>query len=165
VPLRSDWSADNCPIARGLDVLGDPWVLLILREAFTGTRRFERFRDDLGIAHNVLSARLRTMVDAGLLRKEPYRAERRTHHEYLLTERGADTLPILHTLLTWSNAHAPGSVMTASHTPCGAELRNGTCPACGQVPTPDTVTWHRPWHTPETTPLISSASGGPADGS
>ena len=64
--LRSDWSSENCPIARSLEVLGDPWVMLVLRQAFSGVRRFEQFREQLGVADNVLSKRLSTLVDAGL---------------------------------------------------------------------------------------------------
>ena len=69
MPLRSDWSTQRCPIARSLDVLGDPWLVLVLREAITGSRRYEQFRSSLGIADNVLTRRLNTMVDAGLLRR------------------------------------------------------------------------------------------------
>jgi DNA-binding HxlR family transcriptional regulator len=82
--LRSDWSNENCPIARSLEVLGDPWVMLVLRQAFSGVRRFEQFREQLGVADNVLSKRLSTLVDAGLLRRVPYQDQRRTRHEYVL---------------------------------------------------------------------------------
>jgi DNA-binding HxlR family transcriptional regulator len=64
MPLRSDWTGERCPIARSLEVLGDPWVMLVLRQAFSGVRRFEQLRDQLGVAENVLSKRLSTMVDA-----------------------------------------------------------------------------------------------------
>ncbi len=99
MPLRSDWSSDNCPIARALDVLGDPWSLLILRHALLGGRRYEQFRESLGVADNVLSRRLAAMVESGLLRKVPYRGEQRTHFEYALTEAGADALPVLNALV------------------------------------------------------------------
>ena len=72
------------PIARSLEVLGDPWVMLVLRQAFSGVRRFEQFRDQLGVAENVLSKRLSTMVDADC-RRVPYQDRRRTRHEYILT--------------------------------------------------------------------------------
>ena len=65
MPLRSDWSGDSCPIARSLDVVGDPWMLLILRNALLGARRYEEFRSALGVADNVLSRRLPAMVEAG----------------------------------------------------------------------------------------------------
>jgi DNA-binding HxlR family transcriptional regulator len=95
MPLRSDWTGESCPIARSLEVLGDPWVMLVLRQAFSGVRRFEQLRDQLGVAENVLSKRLSTMVDAGLLRRVPYQDRRRIRHEYVLTEAGADTFPIV----------------------------------------------------------------------
>ena len=98
MPPRSDWSGSVCPIARSLEVVGDPWVLLILRNALLGTRHYERFRDELGIADNVLSRRLQAMVDAGLLRQVPYRGPRRTHLEYHLIEAGEDLLPVLQAL-------------------------------------------------------------------
>ena len=95
MPLRSDWTGEKCPIARSLGV-GDPWVMLVLRQAFSGVRRFEQFRDQLGVAENVLSKRLSTMVDAGLLRRVPYRDRRRIRHGTVLTPRaGADTFPIV----------------------------------------------------------------------
>ena len=99
MPLRSDWTGESCPIARSLEVLGDPWVMLVLRQAFSGVRRFEQFRDQLGVAENVLSKRLSTMVDAGLLRRVPYQDRRRIRHEYVLTEAGADTFPIVTALI------------------------------------------------------------------
>ena len=63
MPLRSDWSSERCPIARSLEVLGDPWVLLVLRQAFSGVRRFDQLRSELKIADNVLSSRLARLVD------------------------------------------------------------------------------------------------------
>jgi DNA-binding HxlR family transcriptional regulator len=107
MPLRSDWSAASCPIARSLDVVGDPWVLLVLRESFRGVTRFEQFRSALGIADNVLSRRLRQMVEAGLLRRSPYHAGNRVQHEYVLTDAGSDLLPVLHALGRWGEEHRP----------------------------------------------------------
>ena len=63
MPLRSDWSGEQCPIARSLEILGDPWVLLVLRQAFSGVRRFDQLRSELKIADNVLSTRLARLVD------------------------------------------------------------------------------------------------------
>ena len=105
VALRQDWSRDPCPIARTLDVVGDPWVMLILREALLGARRFEQFRAILPIAENVLSRRLGQMVDADLLRRSPYRGKQRMHEEYVVTEAGKDLLPVLVALTNWGNAY------------------------------------------------------------
>ena len=79
MPLRSDWSEELCPVRRGLDVLGDPWIMLIMREVLHGRTRFEQIRDSIGISDAVLSRRLRLLVDEALLRKVDYQGERRTH--------------------------------------------------------------------------------------
>src|SRR4029453_3430267 len=107
MPLRSDWTTENCPIARSLEVLGDPWVVLVLRQAFSGVRRFDQLHDQLGVADNVLSKRLAPLVDAGLLRRVPYQDRRRTRSEYVLTAAGADTLPIVHALPQWCEGTRP----------------------------------------------------------
>ena len=119
MPLRSDWTGERCPIARSLEVLGDPWVMLVLRQAFSGVRRFEQFRDQLGVAENVLSKRLSTMVDAGLLRRVPYQDQRRTRHEYVLTEAGARHLPDHHRARAMGRAASAtrGSRDTDGHRP------------------------------------------------
>ena len=72
MPLRSDWSGNVCPIARGIDAGGDPWVLLILRESLAGARRFDDFKRRMDAADNVLSSRLSSMVSSGLLETRAY---------------------------------------------------------------------------------------------
>jgi DNA-binding HxlR family transcriptional regulator len=129
MPLRSDWPASVCPIARSLEVVGDPWVLLILRNALLGARHYERFRAELGIAYNALSRRLQAMVDAGLLRQVLYRGPRRTHLEYHLTEAGADLLPVLQALAWRGDTHTSGPV------PAGA-WASSTAPAATPRPRP-----------------------------
>jgi DNA-binding HxlR family transcriptional regulator len=105
--LRSDWSAKGCPIARGLDVLGDPWVMLVLGEVMSGVHRFDELREKIGAADNVLSSRLHRLVDAGLLTRQPYDSGNRTRSEYFLTEAGADALRVLNALVRWGNRHTP----------------------------------------------------------
>lgn len=161
MPLRSDWSQSTCPIARSLEVIGDPWIMLILREALQGRRRYEEFRSRLGVADNVLSRRLRAMVDAGLFTREPYRAEQRTHHEYHLTDAGRNLLPVVHALVLWGEKHTPtpagGGHMRILHTTCGQVSDTpDVCSHCGTRLEPDEVAWLRPWRTPETTPLAAS---------
>ena len=107
MPLRSDWSDRTCPIARSLDVVGDPWVMLILRQALSGVRRYDGFRAELGIADNVLSRRLQSLVDADLLRRSPYRDGNRSRDEYLLTEAGAALLPAINALVLWGEKYRP----------------------------------------------------------
>ena len=158
MPLRSDWSAATCPIARSLDVVGDPWMLLILRQSLLGVRRYEDFRSALDVADNVLSKRLTSMVRAGLLTKVRYRGERRTHHEYVITEAGADLLPVLNALLIWGEKHtgAPpsGGHMGIVHRPCGAESTSADrCSNCGEPLVAAEVSWVRQWRTPEPQPL------------
>jgi DNA-binding HxlR family transcriptional regulator len=99
-------STVNCSVARALTVVGERWTLLIIREAFDGVRRFQDFRTRLGIASNLLAARLETLVEAGVLRREPYREPGgRQRYEYHLTERGADLRPVLIALLQWGDKY------------------------------------------------------------
>lgn len=107
MPLRSDWSDDVCPIARSLDILGDPWTVLILREVFSGNHRFDTIRDRLEVADTVLSRRLRAMVAAGLLEAVAYAGSARPRYDYQLTAAGRDTRPVLKALARWGDAHNP----------------------------------------------------------
>src|ERR1700751_5306665 len=85
---RTSYEQMNCSIASALDVVGEPWTLLIVRDAFYGVRRFDDFQENLGIARNVLTARLKKLVEAGVVRKTAYR-QRPLRHEYRLTDKGA----------------------------------------------------------------------------
>lgn len=121
-----DYSTENCSIQRTLDVIGERWSLLILREAFNGVRRFEQLREHLGIADAVLSRRLHTLVDEGVLAAVPYREPgRRTRHEYRLTETGLDLYPVLIALLRWGDRHRAdpeGPAVDPVHRDCGAPV-------------------------------------------
>ncbi|WP_229052137.1 helix-turn-helix domain-containing protein [Aeromicrobium sp. Leaf350] len=155
MPLRSDWSEELCPVRRGLDVLGDPWIMLIMRDVLHGMTRFEQIRDSSGISDAVLARRLRLLVDEGLLRKVDYRGDRRTHAEYVATEAGADLLPIMHAVSMWAEKHTAlpegGGHMAIVHESCGSETTSAdTCSACGEPLRPDAVSWDKPWkHTRE----------------
>ena len=156
MPLRSDWSDAGCPIARSLDVVGDPWVLLVLREALTGATRFDQFRVALGVADNVLSRRLSAMVDGDLLVRTPYVDRHRTRHEYLLTEAGRDLLPVLQALAQWGERHRARSTrrLEVVHEVCGQTSASAdTCTRCGTRLTPETVSWRRPRDDGGLTPL------------
>lgn len=148
---RITWEDSSCPIARAADVLGEPWTLLILRNAMAGTTRFEDFRTQLGIADNVLTTRLGKLVDRGLLTKLPYRDGGRTRHEYRLTPTGSDALPVLHALAAWGDAHTTSASayrrpMQLVHTTCGGLTRPGeTCDACGKPPARDELSWRGSW--------------------
>lgn len=146
--LRSDFSAQVCPIARGVDVLGDPWALLILREVFAGNRRFDGLRTDLGIADAVLSRRLTGLVEAGLLDKIAYAGEVRPRWEYRLTAAGEATLPVLHAIARWGDAHTtapdPGRIMTVRCADCGRAAESADwCVGCGRPLTRGNTVWFR----------------------
>jgi DNA-binding HxlR family transcriptional regulator len=94
----------QCPIARSLERVGEWWSILILRDAFHGLSRFDQFQESLGIAPNILTRRLNSLVDAGLLERRRY-TERPPRDEYVLTEAGRDFGPVLWALLAWGNRH------------------------------------------------------------
>ncbi|MET0734161.1 MAG: helix-turn-helix domain-containing protein [Microbacterium sp.] len=149
MPLRSDWSDEFCPIRRSLDVVGDPWVLLIIRDALHGRGRFDALRDNLRISEAVLSRRLNAMVDAGLLARVDYRDGARTRQGYAATESAAELLPVLQQLAVWGERHtampAGGGHMAMLHE-CGSETSQGElCSACGETLRPEAMTWVKPW--------------------
>jgi DNA-binding HxlR family transcriptional regulator len=94
----------TCPVARAVDVVGDRWSLLIIRDAFDGIRRFSQFQRNLGIAKNILAVRLGNLVDAGILRTEP--ASGGGYHEYVLTDKGVDLFDLIVGLRQWGQDHA-----------------------------------------------------------
>ncbi|RXH08588.1 winged helix-turn-helix transcriptional regulator [Bradyrhizobium guangzhouense] len=98
---RTSFEGDACPIARSLEAIGDWWSLLIIREALFGVRRFGEFQSKLGMAKNILSARLRSMIDHGILETAPA-SDGSAYQEYLLTPKGRGLFPILVALRQWS---------------------------------------------------------------
>ena len=159
LPRRGDVP---CPIGRAVDVLGERWTLLILRNATVGVTRFEDFRAGLGIADNILSNRLARLVDAGLLVRVPYRDRQRTRHEYRLTTAGADVLGVLHALAGWGQEHTkpgrPAEPMRVIHRACGGDLApGGRCEACERAVERDEIAWVRPWRSPDPFPLADPA--------
>lgn len=122
-----DTDTENCPVGRALDIVGEKWSLLILRDAFNGVRRYDEFRRHLGLSEAVLADRLRKLVAAGVLRSEPYREPgARTRHEYRLTRKGVDLWPVLLALKQWGDTHAgepAGHVLDIRHTGCDAPVR------------------------------------------
>jgi len=126
-----------CPVARSLDVLGEWWTLLIIRDAFLGARRFDDFKAT-GIADNILAARLRRLCEEGLLERRLYQT-RPDRYEYLLTAKGRALAPVLAALRRWGKEWTTGPDASARlvHATCGHELHLGiTCPECGpSIPT------------------------------
>src|SRR5256714_2555545 len=119
---RDSWTADRCTIARSLDVLTTRSAFLILREAFYGTTRFDDFAQRAGISEPVTAARLRELVDDGLLEREDYREPgQRTRQRYRLTEKGADLLPALAALMQWGDKWLDerGGPVEIRHRDCG----------------------------------------------
>jgi DNA-binding HxlR family transcriptional regulator len=131
--LGNDYPGQVCSIARTLEIVGERWTVLILRDVFLGLRRFDDIRDDLGIARNVLAARLERLVAEEILVKAPYQ-ERPRRHEYRLTEKGADLWPVLFELLAWGDRHAPaaqGPPVVLRHRGCGGHVGAGrVCERC-----------------------------------
>ena len=98
---RTNLECDACPIARSLNLIGDWWSLLIIRDAFLGRRRFGEFQKNLGLAKNILTSRLRMLVEQGILAIAPA-SDGSAYQEYLLTEKGHGLFPILVALRQWS---------------------------------------------------------------
>ncbi len=119
---RSGWTADNCMIAKALDVIPTRSAFLILREAFYGTTRFDDFAERVGISEPVTAARLRELVDNGLLEREDYREPgQRTRQRYRLTDKGADLFPALVGLMEWGDRWLDdrGGPVELRHRDCG----------------------------------------------
>jgi DNA-binding HxlR family transcriptional regulator len=102
--LKRDYEGQNCSVARALEVIGERWTLLIIRDAFLGLRRFEQFQENLGIARNVLADRLNRLVDEGLLERVRY-SERPERYEYRLTRKGRDLNIALTGLRQWGDTY------------------------------------------------------------
>ncbi|MFI1677159.1 winged helix-turn-helix transcriptional regulator [Streptomyces sp. NPDC020607] len=162
--LGKDYAAQECSTARALEVVGERWTLLIVRDALYGVRRYNDFLVHLGIPRAVLAARLQTLVAAGVLDKRPCdEAPRR--HEYVVTERGEALWPVLRALGAWGRDHFSGTKPPRyfRHAACGTELgAGGDCPACGGlVPVRDVEMVPGPGLDPEPTDPVSRALAGP----
>jgi DNA-binding HxlR family transcriptional regulator len=125
--LGKDYVTQDCSLARALEIVGERWTLLIVRDALYGVRRFGQFLAHLEIPRAVLSARLQALVDAGVMAKDG--------GDYVLTEVGRELWPVVHTLARWGdrNFAGEGPCRLFFHVPCGERIRaDGTCPACGR---------------------------------
>jgi DNA-binding HxlR family transcriptional regulator len=134
--LGKDYDGQVCSMARALEVVGERWTILILRDLFMGLRRFDEIQADLGIARNVLQRRLEHLVETGVVERRIYQ-ERPARHEYRLTEKGIDLWPVTVALLQWGDKHeaAPeGPPTVLRHRDCGGELTaHRTCARCGAL--------------------------------
>ena len=130
---RTDLSHHPCSIARTLDVAGEWWTLLIIRDVAYGVRRFREIQEDLGISANVLADRLDTLVAEGILDRVAYQ-QRPLRHEYRLTDKGSDLVPVLLALMEWGDRwgwDATGGPVEVLHDKCGHDVHVEThCPQC-----------------------------------
>jgi DNA-binding HxlR family transcriptional regulator len=134
--LGNDYEGQICSIARSLELVGERWTILVIREVFNGHRRFGQMQRSLGVARNVLAARLQRLVDEGILERRAY-SERPERFEYFLTEKGLDLWPLMIALMHWGDKHEPlpgGAPMVVVHKgECGGEIDDRRiCNRCGK---------------------------------
>lgn len=134
--LGKSYDGQNCSVARALEIVGERWSLLIIRDAlFAGRTRFGDFQRNLGIAPNILTTRLEGFVAAGLMVRRLY-SEQPEHYEYVLTDKGLDLHPVVVALCAWGDRwEAPnGPPIIYKHTECGHGVHQHiSCPTCGEV--------------------------------
>jgi DNA-binding HxlR family transcriptional regulator len=132
--LRNDYENQSCSIAGALEVVGERWSLLIVRNIFLGLRRFDELQSQLGIARNVLQARLVRLEENGVIERVPYQ-ERPLRHEYRLTEKGLDLWPTIVALMKWGDRYTPpegGPAVVVEHRGCGGTIdEHRICERCG----------------------------------
>lgn len=133
---RASFADMNCSIARSLEIIGEWWTPLILRDAFFGISRFDDFQSRLGIARNILSARLDTLVDTGVMERRTY-DEARNRSDYVLTDKGRALWPVLTALRQWGDEWLLGAgnqPIELEHLSCGARtIATPTCSECGEA--------------------------------
>ncbi|MFD6796480.1 MULTISPECIES: winged helix-turn-helix transcriptional regulator [Prauserella salsuginis group] len=134
--LGTGYDQQACHLARALEVVGERWTLLILRDCFYGVRRFTDLREHLDISRAVLTDRLDTLIEHGVLIRE----DSDGHPEYLLTEAGRALWPTIFSLSKWGERHTSGPhpARLFSHATCGTDIDDvGRCHTCGEVPDPE----------------------------
>lgn len=131
--LGRTYDSQTCSVAGSLELIGERWTLLVVRDAFMGVRRFEDFQRRTGAARNVLSARLNLLVDEGIFRRVAYQ-EHPLRYEYRLTDKGLDLWPVIVSLLQWGDRHIyPGRApVLLVHRNCGGAVSSHRlCETCG----------------------------------
>ncbi len=140
--LGTDYAEQDCSLARALEVVGERWSLLIVRDAFYGISRFNDFLTHLGLPRAVLTSRLKSLVAAGVLERRAYQ-QSPVRHGYLLTTTGRQLWLPVYGLAQWGeqNAAGAGPRTIFAHTDCGTRLDpRGSCPQCGGLVAPEDVT-------------------------
>ena len=133
MPIDS-FASQNCSVARTLSILGERWTLIVLTELFLGRRRFDEIQEERGIASNILSQRLATLVDEGIAERRRY-SEHPERFEYHLTDKGRDLLPLQLALVRWGDRYMAGDgpPVESVHTECGHAFHMvPTCSHCGE---------------------------------
>lgn len=132
----------ECSVARSLEIVGERWTILIIRNAFLGDCRFDTFLNNLGLARNILAERLNTLVDSGIFERVPYQ-QRPLRHEYRLTPMGYEFGSVVLALMQWGDTYLAGSggpPRTAQHENCGGLTEvHVLCRKCGQSVAPAEV--------------------------
>jgi DNA-binding HxlR family transcriptional regulator len=140
--LQRDYPEQVCSIARSLEVIGERWTLLIVRDAILGAERFEDFQDSLGISSNVLTSRLKLLCDEGVLERLPD-PKRPGRPRYVLTDKGRELGPALIALIKWGDRHYPtpgGPPRLTLHAGCGGNIgADFRCDRCGQPASRDEI--------------------------
>src|SRR5262249_43520864 len=134
--LRNDYEGQACSIARSLELIGGRWTILVIREVFLGRRKFSEMQRSLGVARNVLAARVQGLGDGDILEGRPYSDDRGRHEEFV-TEKGLDLWPVMASLLHWGDKHMPlpdGPPTVLVHKgDCGGEVDDRRiCTRCGK---------------------------------
>ena len=130
--LNRTYDTQNCSVARSLEVVGERWSLLVVRDLMLGYRRFDELQERLGIARNVLAARLERLAEEGVVERRLYQ-ERPPRHEYHLTEKGRDLWPVIVGLLSWGDRYlVQASPVVLEHRGCGGRVNDRRmCERCG----------------------------------
>jgi DNA-binding HxlR family transcriptional regulator len=139
---RTSFAKMRCSLARGLDLIGDWWSPLIIRDLFLDVTRFDELVEDLGISRNLLTRRLKSLVEKGIIEQRIYQRHP-TRHDYRLTEAGRDLVPAILALTAWGDRWArpkEGSPILFIHKTCGHQFQaRVTCSACGEAVLADAV--------------------------
>jgi len=167
MPLQRTYSGQACSIAAALEIVGERWTMLIIREALLGVHRFDEMQADLGIARNVLQSRLEGLVEHGILERRRYQ-DHPPRSDYHLTQKGLDLWPAVVALMQWGDKHADvpgGPPVRLVHRGCGGVVDDHLlCEVCGEKLGPRDVWAHPADHAPADHPLRRRAASQTAAG-